>query len=215
MVSFHSDFWIFCDFISLSLPLFTKNIQCKIFQAKHSPTFVDHKFAHKTHNDNLKPPIIILPMSSRKPASSLTYAVAAWVSVAVTTFVVRKLKKRRILQRETRVAQQGGLLPSARNAVQALEIRATSPEACEKLALASADGCTTYSWKEYYEQVQMFARSLMTVSNDASNGGEQCGVAIHAFNEPRWFFAAVGALAAGWSVSGIYLVSAKHSLSAI
>ena len=27
---------------------------------------------------------------------------------------------------------------------------------------------------------------------------------MHAFNEPRWFFAALGALKAGWTVSGIY-----------
>ena len=42
------------------------------------------------------------------------------------------------------------------------------------------------------------------------------GVAVHAFNEPRWFFAAVGALAAGWTISGVYLTNtyeqSKHIL---
>ena len=110
-------------------------------------------------------------MSFRKPSSSVTFAVAAWASIAVTTFVVRRLKKRRILRCEKRVAQQGGLMPLARNAVHALEIRATSPETCDKVALESAAGITSYSWKEYYDQVQSFARALMAVSNGAISGG--------------------------------------------
>jgi len=143
-------------------------------------------------------------MGTHKPSSSLTYAVAAWGVVAVTTFAVRLLKKRRILQREERVALEGGVMPDACNAVHALELRATSPTTCDKLALESADAITTYTWKEYYQQVQMFARALMALSS-GSQTDEQYGVAIHAFNEPKWFFAAIGALAAGWSVSGIYL----------
>ena len=143
-------------------------------------------------------------MGTQRP--TLKYALAAWGGIAVTTFAVRFMKKRRISRRETRVANQGGLLPQARNAVEALEERAMHTECSGKLALESADATTTYTWKEYYDQVQKFARALVGL-NSIKAANEQFGVAVHAFNEPRWFFSAIGALAAGWTVSGIYLTN--------
>ena len=60
-----------------------------------------------------------------------------------------------------------------------------------------ADGAT-YTWSQYHEEARAFGKALV------ATGGASGGVAVHAFNEPRWFFAALGALAAGWTVSGIY-----------
>lgn len=97
--------------------------------------------------------------------------------------------------REKRIGTQGGILPQANNVVHALELRAVS----EALALQGADG-RKFSWKEYYEQVRSFAGALASKSQ-----GGVGGVAVHAFNCPEWFFGAIGALAAGWTVSGIYL----------
>jgi long-subunit acyl-CoA synthetase (AMP-forming) len=129
--------------------------------------------------------------------SSLTYAACAWCGIAAASLAVRFIKRQRNQARENRIATQGGLLPQANNVVHALEIRAAS----EALALKGADG-REYSWKEYYEQVQSFARALASKSQGC--GG---GVAIHAFNCPEWFIGAIGALAAGWTVSGIYLTN--------
>lgn len=101
-------------------------------------------------------------------------------------------------------------MPQVSNAVEALEWRATSPDSWQrdKLALEGADG-TQYTWAGYYDAVQKFARALVQISHPTprSNGSTQYGVAIHAFNEPRWFISALGALAAGWTVSGIYLTN--------
>ena len=104
-------------------------------------------------------------------------------------------------------------MPQVSNAVEALEWRATSAESKQrnKLALEGADG-TKYTWAEYYDEVQRFARALVqicrpTQSQGNGNRTSQYGVAIHAFNEPRWFISALGALAAGWTVSGIYLTN--------
>ncbi len=139
-------------------------------------------------------------MSTKRP--SLTYALAAWSGIAVSTCLIRWLRHRRLLSREQHVASQGGLLPQAANAVHALEIRASLMP--EKIALVGADGTTTFTWKEYYHQVQQFARAL----KQTNDGREQTnGVAIHAFNTPEWFIAAIGAMAAGWTVSGIYLTN--------
>jgi long-chain-fatty-acid--CoA ligase ACSBG len=116
------------------------------------------------------------------------------------------MKKRRVERREEQVAADGGLLPQARNAVHALEIRALQTP--DKVALTDANGTTSYTWKEYYHQVQQFGRALLASEKERSTSDdEQLGVAVHAFNEPRWFFSALGALAAGWTVSGIYLTN--------
>jgi long-subunit acyl-CoA synthetase (AMP-forming) len=60
--------------------------------------------------------------------------------------------------------------------------------------------------------VQRFAAAVLASSASPASAG----IAIHAFNEPRWFFATLGALAAGWTVTGIYLTNtydqAKHVL---
>lgn len=147
-------------------------------------------------------------------SSSLTYALAAWGGISVTTLVVRWIKRQKLFKREERVALDGGLMPHVGNAVEALECRATSPDTSDKLALSSADAVMSYTWNEYYAQVQAFARALVGVSGgNQANEGEQYGVAVHAFNEPRWFFAAVGALAAGWTISGIYLTNTYDQAS--
>ena len=78
--------------------------------------------------------------------------------------------------------------------VHALAKRAeTTPD---DIALVACDG-TQYTWAQYDNDSSAFARSLLEL-------GEKQGIAVHAFNEPRWFFAALGALKAGWTVSGIY-----------
>lgn len=141
--------------------------------------------------------------------SSLTYAVAAWGSITATSLVVRFLRRRRLEAREARVAKAGGLMPQVQNAVEALEWRATSPPQRNRLALEGANG-TMYTWEEYYEQVQKFGTALVGLIPGSSHG-----VAIHAFNEPRWFIAALGAFAAGWTVSGIYLTNTYDQASHI
>jgi long-subunit acyl-CoA synthetase (AMP-forming) len=138
---------------------------------------------------------------SSSSQSNLAYAALAWGGVALTTFVVRKLRQRKLNRREERVVKEGGLLPDARNVVHALQIRATDPGTKKSLALTGADG-TAYTWSNYYEETVRFAEALQSVSSSGSDG-----VAVHAFNCPRWFFSAAGALAAGWTVSGIYLTN--------
>ena len=129
--------------------------------------------------------------------SSLTYVACAWGGITAVALTIRFLKRQRSQWREKRIITQGGLLPQANNVVHALELRAAS----EALALKGADG-REYSWKEYYEQVRSFAGALAYISQ-----GGDCGVAVHSFNCPEWFFGAMGALAAGWTVSGIYLTN--------
>ena len=136
----------------------------------------------------------------------LSVALAAWGGITISTYAIRWLQKRRLTRREELVAAKGGLLPQATNAVHALEIRALLTP--DKIALTDADGATSFTWKEYYSQVQQFGRALRACVSDASTiSDEQYGVAVHAFNEPRWFISALGALAAGWTVSGIYLTN--------
>lgn len=139
-------------------------------------------------------------LRDRPNRSTLTYAVGLWGGIALTTWLCRLRRRKKYASVEAKIAQQGGLLPEVHNVVEALEWR--SRECSDKLALKCTHG-TTYSWKEYHTQVQLFGRALMTTQRDASGHG----VAVHAFNEPRWFFAALGALAAGWTISGIYLTN--------
>ena len=147
------------------------------------------------------------------PNKSLTYALATWGTVGVTTLLYRAYRRRRNISRERHVASQGGLLPHVSNAVEALEWRATSSDSQQRhqLALEGADG-RQYTWAEYYEKVQQFARALAQI-DWPRKGGAQSGVAIHSFNEPKWFFSAMGALAAGWTVSGIYLTNTYDQAS--
>lgn len=142
-----------------------------------------------------------MPASHQKSNTALTYAVAAWGSIAATTYMVRWYKRRSIKAREAQVAKEMGLMPQVQNAVDALAWRAENTP--DQLALEACDGTTQYTWKEYYEQVQQFAKALVSLQG----GGKQHGVAVHAFNEPRWFFSAMGALAAEWTISGIYLTN--------
>ena len=53
-----------------------------------------------------------------------------------------------------------------------------------------------YTWKEYADRVTRYKNYLL--SNGLSN------TAIHAFNSPEWFVAAIGSIAAGSHVAGIY-----------
>ena len=141
-----------------------------------------------------------MPASHQK--SNLTYALAAWGGIAATTCLVRWYKRRSSNAREVRVAQELGLMPQVQNCVDALAWRAANTP--DQLALEACDGSTQYTWKDYYQQVQQFAKALVACTKA---GGKQQGVAIHAFNEPRWFVSAMGSLAAEWTISGIYLTN--------
>jgi long-chain-fatty-acid--CoA ligase ACSBG len=150
--------------------------------------------------------------SRNQPSQSLAYiataALATWGSVAITSFCVRRVRRRKNKLREIRVANDGGLLPRAANIVEALEYRGTTDLSCDQLALEGANG-KMYTWKEYRDQVRAFGLALQN-----RFPGERSGITIHAFNRPEWFFSAVGALAVGYTVSGIYLTNtyeqAKH-----
>ena len=134
--------------------------------------------------------------------NSFTYALAAWGGITATTCLWRWYQRRSVQAREDRIALDNGLMPQCHNAVEALAWRATNTP--DKLALEAADGAAQYNWQEYYQQVQQFARSLVALSSKGNTKGQQhSGVAVHAFNEPRWFFSALGALAAEWTISGM------------
>ena len=124
----------------------------------------------------------------------LRFVAAVWGGVGVASLVVRFVRRRANARREARVAEQGGLLPHARTAVAALAHRARATPA--RLALEGADG-TAYTWAEYHASARAFGAALRALAPDG-------GVAVHAFNCPEWFFSALGAMAAGWTVSGIY-----------
>jgi long-chain-fatty-acid--CoA ligase ACSBG len=152
-----------------------------------------------------------MPASNSKSRSTaLTLGLAVWGTVAASTYLIRWYKRRSNKAREDRVAKDVGLMPQVRNCVDALAWRAANiPDA---LALEAADGKTRYTWKEYYHEVQQFGKSLLALQqqqrqDNQRGGGKQWGVAVHAFNEPRWFFAAIGALSAEWTISGIYLTN--------
>eukprot|EP00977_Amphora_coffeiformis_P001009 scaffold219_cov156-Amphora_coffeaeformis.AAC.7 len=151
-----------------------------------------------------------MPSSSNN--HKLTCAVAAWGGITATVYLIRLWKRRSVRAREERVAYQGGLMPQTQNAVHALAWRAQQTP--EKLALEAADGAAQYTWQQYYEQVQQFGKALMAIQETIpSSDKEQLGVAVHAFNEPRWFFACLGALIAEWTVSGIYLTNTYSQAS--
>jgi acyl-coenzyme A synthetase/AMP-(fatty) acid ligase len=98
-----------------------------------------------------------------RSSQSLTYvaatAVGAWSSVAIASFCIKQLRRRKNEAREKKVLKDGGLLPQARNIVEALQYRATKDGFRDRLALEGADG-TTFSWKEYHEQIRAFANAL-------------------------------------------------------
>ena len=119
---------------------------------------------------------------------------AVWGGVGLAAVTVRALKRWRNTKREERLATAGGQLPDCPTVVHALAKRAERTP--DVVALVACDG-TKYTWARYEQQAEAFARALLEI-------GEGKGVAVHAFNEPRWFFAALGALKAGWTVSGIY-----------
>ena len=127
-------------------------------------------------------------------------ALACWGSAAVATYLARLAYRRRLQAREVQVLAQGGLLPESQNVVHALQLRATTATTQDVVALVDQDGVTTYTWKDYYAQVRLFAAALARKQGSHS-------IAIHAFNCPKWFFCALGALAAGGTVSGIYLTN--------
>ena len=54
--------------------------------------------------------------------------------------------------------------------------------------------------------MRAFAAALLAENKTAASAGSppSFGVAVHAFNCPEWFFAALGAMHAGSTVSGIY-----------
>lgn len=143
---------------------------------------------------------------SRNLSFTAASALACWGGAAAATYLVRWWKRHRLQVREREVLQAGGLLPAARNVVHALELRATHPRTRTRVALVSCDegdAGQEYTWADYYEEARAFAAALTT----SLEHPERKGVAIHAFNCPEWFFCAMGALAAGWTVSGIYLTN--------
>jgi hypothetical protein len=95
----------------------------------------------------------------------LTYLVATWGGVTLTTLAVRAFKRRLSKAREDRISKQGGLLPVVSNVVEALEWRANY-NSKDKIALESADGTSVFSWADYYEQAEMFARALAASSTE-------------------------------------------------
>ena len=64
---------------------------------------------------------------------------------------------------------------------------------------ASETPWTTWTWKQYYEQVFSFAKSLLHLGFHRYD----C-INIIGFNSPEWFFANFGAIAAGGIAAGIY-----------
>ena len=128
------------------------------------------------------------------PSSRLKTTAAVWGGVGLAAVTIRALKRWRNRKREERIAAQGGRLPDCPTVVHALAKRAELTP--NDIALVACDGAQ-YTWQQYDSESSAFARSLIEL-------GEKQGVAVHAFNEPRWFFAALGALKAGWTVSGIY-----------
>ncbi|KAH8098586.1 decanoate-CoA ligase [Aureococcus anophagefferens] len=140
------------------------------------------------------------------PKTRLGVAAAVWAGAGVATLVARFVKRRRNEERERRTAAAGGLIPAARTVVDALAARASYT--ADAPALVGADGAS-YTWEAYHANAVAFGKALTAL-------GGRGGVAVHAFNEPRWFFAAVGALAAGWTISGVYLTNtyeqSKHIL---
>ena len=140
------------------------------------------------------------------PKTRLGVAAAVWAGAGVATLVARFVKRRRNEERERRTAAAGGLIPAARTVVDALAARASYT--ADAPALVGADGAS-YTWEAYHANAVAFGKALKAL-------GGRGGVAVHAFSEPRWFFAAVGALAAGWTISGVYLTNtyeqSKHIL---
>ena len=125
----------------------------------------------------------------------LKISAAVWGGISVAALLVRALRRRSLRKREARVAAAGGRLPAAKNVVDALRLRGTTEPGASRVALGDASG-KTYTWREYHETATRFASALRAL---APSGG----VAVHAFNTPEWFFSAIGAMAAGWTVSGI------------
>lgn len=132
--------------------------------------------------------------------STLPLAISIWGGATICCFLYRRLQ---------RYKEKGPpeIYQHTHNPVQALEYQALHNGL--KVAMVSCTG-ETLTWSEYYRAVNSFARALLEY-------GTTAGVAIHAFNEPRWFVACLGGLAAGWTCSGIYLTNtytqANHILS--
>lgn len=149
------------------------------------------------------------PRSNLSLAAAATTALGCWGGAVVVTYFWRVAHRRALQAREQNVLEKGGLLPTAENVVHALQWRATHPATQNVTALVSHDGVTSFTWKEYYHQVVQFAVALQSLNGGVRSGSPATppSVAIHAFNCPSWFFCALGALAAGGSVSGIYLTN--------
>lgn len=64
---------------------------------------------------------------------------------------------------------------------------------------ASETPWTTWTWKEYSDQVFAFAKALISLGYERHD----C-INIIGFNSPEWFFANFGAIAAGGIAAGIY-----------
>jgi long-chain-fatty-acid--CoA ligase ACSBG len=58
---------------------------------------------------------------------------------------------------------------------------------------------TTWTWKEYRQQVDAFAKALFSIGFERFDA-----INIIGFNAPEWFFANFGAIAAGGISAGIY-----------
>jgi long-chain-fatty-acid--CoA ligase ACSBG len=65
---------------------------------------------------------------------------------------------------------------------------------------------TVWSWKEYRNQVDSFAKSLLSIGFERFDT-----INIIGFNSPEWFFANFGAIAAGGVSAGIYTTNSKDA----
>ena len=143
-------------------------------------------------------------MSKGSRSSRFYYLAGAWAGITAGTLVVRAAKRATNRKREKDVLAAGGLVPEASNVVAALARRAADRASASRTALVAADGKTEWSWSAYYDSVRAFGAALISVGGSSGGGGGAAGIAVHAFNCPEWFFAALGAMHAGWTVSGIY-----------
>eukprot|EP00636_Phaeomonas_parva_P015083 CAMPEP_0118862318 /NCGR_PEP_ID=MMETSP1163-20130328/7555_1 /TAXON_ID=124430 /ORGANISM="Phaeomonas parva, Strain CCMP2877" /LENGTH=658 /DNA_ID=CAMNT_0006796209 /DNA_START=112 /DNA_END=2088 /DNA_ORIENTATION=+ len=136
------------------------------------------------------------------PASTRSLVLGAGAAAAAALVVSYALKPRRrpTPQPETPAPK----MPEARTVVEALALRAEGPNK-HKAALQPV-GAPAVTWAQYFEHVQGFSRALRAVGMPevGAGPGPLPGVAVHAFNCPEWFYAALGAMLGRWTVSGIY-----------
>ena len=130
---------------------------------------------------------------SKLDARTVGLGCAALVGAAASLALLARRRK----QRET-LAQH----PAVSNVVEALRARGTGI-ARAKTALVSAGGAEV-TWSGFLQASEAFARAVAQLRVASVDGRSLDGVAIHAFNCCEWFYAAMGAMMAHHTVSGIY-----------